>query len=60
MKRYYKNEVTLYCIKFDPDFECQNELKLNPDELLLLIVAGCHLYVEEYLKDTYFCAYKFH
>ena len=24
-KRYNKNEATLYCGKFDPDFACQDE-----------------------------------
>ena len=46
-KRFNKNEVTLYCRKCDPDFARQDEYKLNPDELLPLIVSDDYLYVEE-------------
>ena len=46
-KRYHKNEVKLYCRKYDPDFACQDENKLNPDELQPLTVTDGYLYVEE-------------
>jgi len=32
-KRHNKNEIKLYCRKCNPDFACQDEHKLNPDEL---------------------------
>jgi hypothetical protein len=47
IKRFNKNEATLYCRKCDPDFAHQNEYKLNPDELPPLIVSDDYLYVEE-------------
>ena len=56
IKRFNKNKVTLYCRKCDPDFACQDEYKLNPDELLPLIVSDDYLYVEEEIyRKQYFC-----
>ena len=47
-KRYNKNEVSLCCRKNDSDFACQDEWKLNPDELPLLYhLSMVNLYVEE-------------
>ena len=46
-KRNNKNEVNLYCRKCDPDFACQDEYKLNPNGLPLLIIYDGYLYVEE-------------
>ena len=51
-KRYTKNEVTLHCIKFDPDFEYRSIFCINPDELPLLIVNDDYLYVEERICRT--------
>jgi len=42
-----KNEVVLYCRKYDPYFPCQDESKFNPDKLPSLIVSDGYLYVEE-------------
>ena len=47
MKRYNKNKFILYCRKCGPDLACQDEYKLNPDELPPLIVSDDYLYVEE-------------
>ena len=46
-RRYDKGEITLYCRKCDPDFACQDEYKLNPDNLPLIIVVDGYLYSEE-------------
>ena len=46
-KRFNKNEVTLYCRKCNSDFAFQCKYKLNPDELLPLIVSDDYLCVEE-------------
>jgi hypothetical protein len=46
-KRFNKTEFTLYCKTCDPDLARQDEYKLNPDELLPLIVSDDYLYVEE-------------
>ena len=46
-QRYKKCEGTLYCTKCDPDFACQDEYKLNPDELPPLIINDGNLYMEE-------------
>jgi len=44
--RYNKHEVTLHCRRCDSDFACQDEFKLNSDELPLVIVLESYLYVE--------------
>ena len=46
-RRYNNSEVTLYCGKCNPNFVCQDEYKLNPDELLPLIITDGDLYVEK-------------
>ena len=46
-KGYNENEIKLYCRKCDPDFVCQDEYKLNLDQLPPLIVNYGYLYLEE-------------
>ena len=43
MKRYNKNEDTLYCRKCAPDFVWQDEYKLNPDDLPPFVITDCYL-----------------
>ena len=42
-KRYNENEAALYCRKYDPQFACQDECKLNPDELSPLNITDGYL-----------------
>ena len=51
-KRHYKSEVTLYCRKYDPDFACQDEFKLNADNLLPSVLLDSYLYVGEQIYET--------
>ena len=49
-RRYNKNKVTLYCRKCYPDLLCQNENKLNPDELPMLIITDGNLWKKKSWK----------
>ena len=42
-KKYIKNEVTLYCGRFDPDFAHLDQHMMNPNDLPPLIVVNNYL-----------------
>ena len=46
-KRCDKNEVTLNCRKCNPKFICQDDCKLNSDEMPPLTINDGYLYVED-------------
>ena len=58
-KRCNKNEVTLHYRKYAHDFACQDGYELNPDKLPPLFNNDATR-GRKNLKDTEFCAYKFH